>query len=143
MVLGGILKIIINYFLVANPDINISGAPIGTNACYILILTLNIFWIVKLMKVDFSVSEFIVKPVLCVAAMGAAVIGTMSVVSSVFASSGRIFYLTLTLVCVAAGAITYGIMLFVTRLITYDDVLMLPKGEKIANYMLKFRLIKR
>ena len=55
MVLGGILKIIINYFLVANPDINISGAPIGTNACYILILTLNIFWIVKLMKVDFSV----------------------------------------------------------------------------------------
>ena len=143
MVLGGILKIVINYFLVANPNINISGAPIGTNACYILILTLNIFWIVKLMKVDFSVSEFIAKPVLCVAAMGAAVIGTMSVVSRVFASSGRIFYLTLTLVCVAAGAITYGIMLFVTRLITYDDVLMLPKGEKIANYMLKFRLIKR
>ena len=75
--------------------------------------------------------------------MGAAVIGTMSLVSSIFASSGRIFYLTLTLVCVATGAITYGIMLFVTRLITYDDILMLPKGEKIANYMLKFRLIKR
>ncbi|UKI35356.1 MAG: hypothetical protein L6V93_14345 [Clostridiales bacterium] len=53
------------------------------------------------------------------------------------------FYLALTLICIAAGALVYGIMLFVTRLVTYDDVLMLPKGEKIANYMLKFRLIKR
>ena len=143
MILGGILKIAINYFLVANPKINISGAPIGTNACYILILTLNIFWIIKLMKVKFSATEFVVKPIVCVAAMAAAVIAAMSFINGVIPSSGRIFYIILTVVCIAVGALTYCVMLFVTKLITYDDVLMLPKGEKIANYMLKFRLIKR
>lgn len=143
MLLGGVLKIVINYILVANPQINISGAPIGTNACYILILTLNVFWIVKLMKVKFSLAEFVVKPVICVAAMGASVIAVMSVMNAFAASPGRVFYLALTLICIAAGALVYGIMLFVTRLVTYDDVLMLPKGEKIANYMLKFRLIRR
>ncbi len=143
MVLGGILKIVINYFLVANPYINICGAPIGTNACYILILTLNIFWIVKLMKVKFSVLSFIIKPLICVGVMGAVVIAASGVVNTIMPFAGRLSSIILVLISVVLGAISYFAMLFVTSLVTYDDVLMLPKGEKIANYMVKIRLIKR
>lgn len=143
MLLGGILKIIVNYFLVANPHINICGAPIGTNACYILILALNIFWIVKLMKVKFSISSFIIKPILCVGVMAAVVIASNNVVNMIIPFTGRLSSIVLVLVGVSLGAISYFVMLFATSLVTYDDLLMIPKGEKIANYMAKLRIIKR
>ena len=42
---GGLLKIGINYVLVGNPKINISGAPVGTLACYVTIAVLNFIFI--------------------------------------------------------------------------------------------------
>ncbi|MBE7038864.1 MAG: polysaccharide biosynthesis protein [Ruminococcaceae bacterium] len=143
MLLGGLLKIVVNYVLVANPHINICGAPIGTNLCYILILTLNIFWIVKLMRVKFSVSSFIIKPLICVAVMTAMVILSSSIVNVFVPFTGRLSSIIIVLFGVSFGAISYFAMLFVTKLVTYDDVLMLPKGEKIANYMVKIRLFKK
>ena len=142
MLLGGLLKIFVNYVLVANPHINICGAPIGTNLCYILILSLNIFWIVKLMKVKFSVMDFVIKPIICIGVMAMVVVLSSKVVSMFIPFSGRLSSIIIVLFGVTLGAISYFAMLFITRIVTYDDILMLPKGEKIANYMVKMRLIK-
>ena len=40
--IGGIVKVIVNYILVGNPDIAITGAPVGTIACYAVITVLNL-----------------------------------------------------------------------------------------------------
>lgn len=143
MLLGGLLKIFVNYVLVANPHINICGAPIGTNLCYILILSLNIFWIVKLMRVKFSILDFVIKPVICIGVMALVVVISDRVVNMFIPFSGRLSSIIIVLFGVSFGAISYFAMLFVTKIVTYDDVLMLPKGEKIANYMVKMRLIKK
>ena len=47
VIVGGIVKIIMNYFLVGNPDINIHGAPISTLCCYLVIVVLNLFFVWK------------------------------------------------------------------------------------------------
>ena len=45
MIAGGIVKIVMNYVLVGNPDINIHGAPISTLCCYLVISGLNLFFV--------------------------------------------------------------------------------------------------
>lgn len=47
MIVGGVIKVVINYNLVAIPEINIDGAPIGTMVCYCTVMLLNMFWIIK------------------------------------------------------------------------------------------------
>ena len=46
MIIGGIIKVVINYNLVAIPGINIDGAPIGTMVCYFTVMARNMIWII-------------------------------------------------------------------------------------------------
>ena len=128
MAIGGILKVIINYFLVGNPLINIMGAPIGTTCCYVLILMLNLVAIAKIMGIKYEVSSLVVKPLLSVAAMALAVMG----VYSIFAESGRVLAAG---VPIAAGAAVYLIMIVFTKALSDDEILMLPKGEKLLKIL--------
>ncbi len=42
MLIGGVVKVIVNYFLVAVPSLNIVGAAIGTLTCYAVITALDL-----------------------------------------------------------------------------------------------------
>ncbi|MBE7053157.1 MAG: hypothetical protein E7391_02650 [Ruminococcaceae bacterium] len=136
MLIGGIFKIVINYILVGIPNVNINGAPIGTICCYVVILILNIFFIIKEMKVKLSVKEFVIKPILCVLVMAVAVLLTTHFTSG-------IHYAISTLLSILVGALVYVVMIFALKTINYNDILMLPKGEKLANIMLKFGIITK
>ena len=126
MALGGILKVIINFFLVGSPDININGAPFGTTVCYILILSFNLISIRRLLKCKYDIVSLVEKPLICVASMALA-----SFLSyRAFAGTGRIFSV---LIPIVAGGVVYVLMLFVTKSLTDEDVLMLPKGEKMLS----------
>ena len=135
MVIGGVVKIIINYFLVSHPDININGAPIGTTACYIIILTLNIIDMKRKMKVKFPVGELIIKPVASVVIMIAAVIG----VTPVFAGSSKVIAAGAP---IAVGVVAYFAALVITRGIDEDDIALLPKADKLTRLCRKLRIIK-
>ena len=41
MQVPGVVKVVVNWFLVGTPSINITGAPIGTLLCYAVIAFLN------------------------------------------------------------------------------------------------------
>ena len=120
----------------AIPSINITGAPIGTNVCYIIILALNIISIRKYSSVKLKISEFIFKPMVCVVTMGAVVV-------ALYGSLATLGMTLSTLISIAVGAVVYFVMTIITKSISYKDVLMLPKGEKIAELMLKKNLIKK
>ena len=52
---GGVIKVIVNFNLVAIPSINIDGAPIGTMVCYFTVMLLNMVWILKETKCGFGI----------------------------------------------------------------------------------------
>ncbi len=136
MIIGGIIKIVVNYTLVGMPTININGAPIGSNLCYIVILILNIFSIKKVIGVKFGFVQSFIKPVLSVAVMAVtalAVYNYAAVLGNTLA----------TLIAISAAAVMYLAMLFILAAITRDDVEMLPKSEKIIPVMEKLKLIRR
>jgi len=135
MLIGGVLKIIINYFLVAHPSVNIKGAPIGTLVCYVVILMLNLIDMKKRIKVSFSVSELVIKPITATAAMAASI----SVTEPVFNESGRLFA---TLFPILFAVLVYFIVLVLIKGITEDDIALLPKAEALTRICKKLRIIR-
>lgn len=128
MAAGGILKIVINYFLVGNPEININGAAIGTTACYVLILTLNLIVIAKTMKIKYDTLSLLVKPLLSVVVMAAAVLGAYML----FGNWGRLFAAALP---IGTGVVAYLIMILVLKPLNDNEILMIPKGEKLLKIL--------
>lgn len=135
MIIGGIAKVIVNYFMVAHPEININGAPIGTTACYIIILVLNIIDMKKTMHIRFRLSELVIKPLISVAAMALA----LFVTAPFFANSGKVLA---TAGPIAIGAAVYALALILLRGIDEDDIALLPKADKLTSICRKLKIIR-
>ena len=129
MCIGGLVKVVVNYILVGNIDININGAPVGTVLCYFTTAVLNLIAIHKYFSPSYGVG-FIVKTVISVAVMG------------IFAGLSYNWLLGITdssntslLASVCLSAIVYFAMLIVLRAVEKQDILAMPYGEKIVKLL--------
>lgn len=135
MIIGGVAKIIINYFLVSNPAIHINGAPIGTIICYALILILNLISIKNVLGVRYSIGDMLLRPVFSTLIMG----GVVLLVYRFTASFGNLLSVGLSIV---AGAVVYGTVLFALHAIKEEDVLLLPKGTSLVKILKRAKLLR-
>lgn len=129
MLAGSVVKIIINWYLVGIPEININGAPIGTCFCYLTIMVLNLIMISREVKPAPNIMRMFGRPLVATAIMAAAawaINGLLALyVSPKIAVLGAI----------AAAMVIYLILIILLRAVTKEDLMMLPKGEKIANLL--------
>lgn len=135
MLVGGLLKIGVNYLLVSRPDINISGAPIGTFLCYGVIVILNIIDIKRATPIRFGSWNFVIKPLLSTLIMS---VVAYFVQQLTFPAVGLTLSVGLAIAC---GGLTYLVLLFITRTITEEELSLLPKGEQITALCKKCKLI--
>ncbi|MBQ8525316.1 MAG: polysaccharide biosynthesis protein [Clostridia bacterium] len=135
MVVGGVVKVIVNYFLVGNPDINIVGAPVGTNLCYIVILVLNLVSIRRIIKIKYNIVGLLIKPLISVVAMAAVVMALRNATAAMGNTAS-------TVITIAAAAVVYVVVLLVVGGMTEADVEMLPKSHKLIPIMKKLKLLK-
>ena len=129
MLIGGVIKVIVNYFLVAVPSLNIIGAPIGTLVCYTCITALDLIAMRRSVNTHPVVLRNLIRPLLAAVIMGGATWLVYRVGSGIVGSK---------LACLAAlvvAVIVYAVLVVVLRCITYEDCLLLPKGEKIAKIL--------
>lgn len=134
---GAVLKIIINFILVGTPEINILGAPIGTTVCYAYICIANFICFVKYSGVVPNLYTCIGKFLLSGIACGAAAFGT----SYGLIKLGLSLSIS-TVLAIGAAAFVYVVFLSVLRALVKDDILSLPKGEKIAKVLEKLRIMR-
>ena len=133
MGVGAAVKITCNYVLVGLPDVGIHGAPMGTALCYLVILVINL-WNIRRLKVPFSLARSFLRPLLSAAVMGLFVLLVWPPLSGML-SGGRLMGLLAVLLTVALAAVVYLLMLVATKALPKEDILMLPKGEKIAKFL--------
>ena len=129
MFIGGAVKVVANYLLVGNPDINIKGAPIGTLVCYALICVLNLIMINRTLVSRPSYAQLFLKPLAATAGMA-----VVARVSYTFLS-GALGNTLGTLGAIALAAVVYVVLVMLLRIITREDLEMLPKGEKLAKFL--------
>lgn len=134
MLLGGAVKVGINYVLVGNPDINIKGAPIGTLVCYGLIALVNLVIVWRLLEDKPNYLKIFVKPLLASAIMGATAWAVHGLCARLF-TGGYVKESLATLVAIGAAVVVYLILVLALRLITREDLKMIPKGDKIASIL--------
>lgn len=145
LILGAIVKIISNYILVGNPELNIYGAPVGTILCYIIIVTNNLFFLIKETKIKLHISSVLLKPLFCSILCGFSAWSSYGLLDMAFKfgdASARLNGSALALLISSIISVfVYLVSLFLVNAISKYDVLMLPKGEKIAKTLEKYGLI--
>ncbi|NLY42882.1 MAG: polysaccharide biosynthesis protein [Clostridiaceae bacterium] len=137
MLIGGIIKVIVNYFVVGIDYINIKGAPLGTNICYFVIAMLNLISVKKYTRAEYKFMDFVFKPVIAVASMVIAVVFTYDKLMLGTQSNS-----IATLGAIVIGALMYGLMLIAIGGIRKEDIELMPKGQKILRIMNRFGMLK-
>ena len=130
MFIGGALKLTAVYFLAANPRIGILGGPIGSLLCHVTITVLNLITMRRCIRHCPAVLKNLIRPLLAALIMGAVAYGCWYGLQ-MFTSSRIVL-------CggpVAVGGIVYLLAAIKLKVITRQDCLMLPKGEKIARFL--------
>ena len=134
VIAGGVTKIVMNYVLVGDPDINIHGAPISTLCCYAVIVGLNLYFVWKYSPEKPRYLSLFAKPVAASAAMGVSVWAMYGFVMRVL--TGRSEYganALATLVSILVGVGVYFVLVLALRVLRADDVRDLRKGEWIIR----------
>ena len=131
MLIGGVIKLIIVYVLTGNRAIGIVGTPIGTLTSYVVICILNVFSIRSLVADPPRMLVNLIRPLLASCIMGVAVWLSWWCLSM----SGLTSRVLLAGIPIAVGGIIYVLAAIVLKVITKEDCMLLPKGEKIAKIL--------
>jgi len=132
LMVGLVIKIGLNFILCGIPEVNVLGAGTGSLVCYLLLTLLELIALSKVTKVRIDIKTTFLKPLVCAALCAATAFG----VGYFFERFGLSMRLA-CLVGIAAAVLVYVISLLITKTIAKSDVLMLPKGEKIAKILEK------
>ena len=138
---GAAAKITLSYFLVGNPNIGIIGSPIGTLTCFAVIVTLNVLFIIFKVKERFRLIDGFLKPLICALIMAAVayfVYQGVYLLGSGIIGTGDMAVAVYLAFAILIGILVYGALVIFTRTITKEDLLHVPKGEKLAK-LLKVR----
>lgn len=135
MLIGAVIKLILNYTLVGIESVNIKGAPYGSLVFYIFIVVGGLFVLCRTTKIKLDIMSTFVKPFAASALCGFAAWGTARLLNLL--TDSRI----VTFIAIGVAVAVYIIALFALKAVSKADVLSLPKGEKMAKILEKHGLI--
>lgn len=137
VIIGGIIKVSMNYVLVGNPDINIHGARYSTLCCYMVIVLLNLFFVWKYSPRKPAYLKIFVKPVVASVLMGGAAWAVHGFLNRAL-SAGHSAYganAIATMAGIIAGVVVYAILVIALRILRAEDLQSIPRGQKLAKIL--------
>ena len=135
MISGGLVKIIVNWFLVAQRSINIYGAPVGTLVSYIVMALMNYIFICVALKHRPKLFGIFARPLAASVLMGAAAWAIYGLCSRFIGAASWSRIALCMLAAIAVAVIIYLVSTIALRSITKEDMKLIPGGEKIANLL--------
>lgn len=129
VVIGGLVKIAVNYTLVGNPAIRINGAPVGTLCCFLVVDILEMLIIRRAIPQPPSFLRALLKPLAAALVMAAAAWASYGLLNRFLGNALS------TVGAIGVGVIIYLILVLVLRAISPDDLALMPKGDKIAKIL--------
>lgn len=136
LLIGCVIKIGLNLVLITNPNINIYGAVISSFICQFVVFMIVYITMKRNIKVKFEPVKHIIKPLLAGLIMGAVIFFINYLFNGVIRNS------ILTIINIMIGAVVYLISVFALKILSKDEILMLPRGEKIYNLLVKLKFYK-
>lgn len=135
ILVGGIVKIIVDWWLVGIESVNIYGAPISSLCCYTAACVMNFIFVCKSLAKKPSLKTIFARPVAATALMAVVAYGVYEVLGLVLSYGSRMQMALGMLVAIGAAALVYVVAIIKLRAITAEDMKLIPKGEKIAKLL--------
>lgn len=135
MISGGLVKIIVNWFLVAQRSINIYGAPVGTLVSYVVMALMNYIFICVALKHRPKLLRIFARPLAASVLMGAAAWAIYGLCARFIGAVSWSRIALCMLAAIAVAVIVYLVSTIALRSITKEDMKLIPGGEKIANFL--------
>ncbi len=136
--IGMVFKIAISYTLTVDPDINVLGSGLGTVTAYAVASLIEIHFVKKYMGVKFGINEFVIKPLVTVVTMFAAVKLSYGLITNSIGLGNSLA----TVISIIIGAVVYVLALLGIGGISKEEILIMPKGEKLYKILRKLHLIR-
>lgn len=142
---AAVCKIICNFVFVGMPKINIYGAVGGTVLFYLIIVSINMFCLLRISKVRVNWKSIFLKPCIAAVLSGISAFAAHGVIVRIFpadTASSVINSDTIgTAIGVVLAVIVYVAAILLLKGILREDIENLPKGEKFAKILEKYRLL--
>lgn len=123
------VKLLVNFVLVQLPAVGIKGAPMGTLVCFALVSVMELVAIKKVTPHPPRYLRVFVKPIIAAVIMGAAAWAAYGLLSNTFGN-------TLSVAgAIVVGCVVYAVLVVVLRIVSRDDLSLMPKGDKIAKLL--------
>ncbi len=135
MISGGLVKIVVNWFLVAQRSINIYGAPVGTLVSYVVMALMNYIFICVSLKHRPKLLGIFSRPLAASVLMGAAAWAIYGLCARFIGAVSWSRIALCMLAAIAVAVIVYLVSTIALRSITKEDMKLIPGGEKIANFL--------
>lgn len=133
---GVIVKLITNLLLIPVEGIYENGAAIGSVFCHIVSFTIVYNVLKRTVKLDFRISKMIIKPLIITVIMCIVSYSSYVGILSIGIISSRIA----SIIGIIIAIIVYVILVILFRVLSKEDIYMLPKGEKLYNILKKFKI---
>lgn len=125
-----------NIILISNPKINIMGAVISSIACQVILFIICMDSLNKEIKLHLNLKDHLIKPTSISLVMGVIVYFTYKLI---------INYIRNSIACIIAiiiGVIVYVALVLLMKLLTKEDIYMIPYGTKIYSLLVKLKIYK-
>ena len=134
LIVGSVIKLGLNIWLVNIPSINIYGAVFSTVLYNILIFVIELAVVKRSVKLQVDIKRCFVKPIFSSTVMGVAVFFVYKLCSALGNTVA-------TLTSVLAGVVVYGLLVLATKNLSREDLESLPMGNKLSGLLERFKLI--
>ena len=132
---GCIIKIVLNIILIRQPSINIYGAAISSIVCQITAFLISFIVLLKYIPLKMPLLKYIIKPLIAGILMGIIAFATYNLMMTITASN-----LISTFTAIIIAAIIYISLIFILKIMSKEEVQMLPGGSMIYNLLVKAKI---
>lgn len=140
LAIGASLKLILNLILIPNAHIGvfggINGAAISSLIASATATIINYTVLRKTVKLDMSILQTYIKPIIATLAMGAVAYFTHAILFGIVGAK------LATIVAIIVAVFVYLIFVLLLNIFARDDYHMLPYGDKIYNFLAKLKVVK-
>ncbi len=134
LIVGCVIKIVLNIVLIRQTAINIYGAAISSIICQFAAFVICYAILSKHLTIGISFKKYILKPVIASGIMGIAAYLTYA--ASYALSKSNIISVLLALIVAVA---VYAVMLFSLKILNEEEIRMLPAGGKLYRTLVKLK----
>lgn len=146
LTIGAVAKVIVNYVCIGMKSLNINGAVVGTVVCYTIIVVFNLVALLKITQTRINFMSVAIKPAICSILSGIGAYTSYGIANKllpeIVKGGHSITNLVAVIIAVFFAIVIYAISMLLTDAIAKDDIIMLPKGEKIAKTLAKYGFIE-